>query len=275
MKVALLGTGKMGTAIARRLADAGFGLTLWNRTLEKAHAVGAGTVAATPAEAAAGADVVLSILYGPESVREVSTSLRPAAGQVFVEMSTSGPDVVEELAPRVEAAGASLLAAPILGSLPAIAQGTALILVGGDTAAFERVEPVLAAFGQPTPAGSRRDAAGLKLVSNAMLGVVNAAAAELLAAGRREGLDPEAVFKLLCRTVPYLEVRRRGFLERVHEPPLFQLEGLVKDLDLALEAGHESGAVMPIVMQIRELYAAAVPEHGREEMTALIERYPT
>ncbi|HEY4025159.1 MAG TPA: NAD(P)-binding domain-containing protein, partial [Candidatus Dormibacteraeota bacterium] len=153
MNVALLGTGKMGTAIARRLAAAGHDLTLWNRTRERARAVGVGRVADTAAEAAVPADVVLSILYDAASVREVYGGLDPRQGQVFVEMSTAGPEVAEELAPRLAAAGAELLAAPILGTIPAIEQATARILVGGDAAAFERVRPVLAAFGRPEMVG--------------------------------------------------------------------------------------------------------------------------
>ena len=274
VNVALLGTGKMGTAIARRIEGAGFDLTLWNRTPERARAVGAGRVASTAAEAVAGADVVLSILFDTASVREVYRGLEARTGQVFVEMSTAGPGVLEELAPRLLAGGGELLAAPILGSLPAIEQASALILVGGDPAAFARVQPVLAAFGQPEHAGTRRDAAALKLLSNAMLHVATLAAAELMATGRRAGLDEAAVFRLLCRTVPYLQARSRGYLERVHDRPMFELSGAVKDQGLALALGRAHGAAMPLLAVSRELFAMAEPEHGREEMTAVIERYP-
>lgn len=274
VNVALLGTGKMGAAIAHRLAGAGFELTLWNRTPDRARAVGAGRVAGTAAEAAESADVVLSILYDAASVRQVYGGLRPRRGQVFVEMSTAGAGVPDELAAGLAPAGAELLAAPILGSIPAIEQGSALILVGGDAAAFERARPVLAAFGQPELAGTRLDAASLKLLANAMLHVGTLAAAELMAAGRRSGLDPEAVFRLLCRTMPYLQARRRGYLEHAHDHPTFALSGAVKDQGLALDLGRAHGAAMPLLALSRELYALAEPEHGSEEMTAVIERYP-
>src|SRR5262245_887878 len=100
----------MGAAIARRIEGAGFQLTLWNRTLERARAVGAGSVAATPREAAGGADIVLSILFDPASVRQVYSGLQARNGQVFVEMSTAGPGVLEELAPPLAAGGGELLA---------------------------------------------------------------------------------------------------------------------------------------------------------------------
>jgi 3-hydroxyisobutyrate dehydrogenase len=274
VNVALLGTGKMGAAIARRLAAAGHDLTIWNRTLERARAVGVGRVADTAAEAAAAADVVLSILYDAASVREVYAGLGPRRGQVYVEMSTAGTEVVDEVAALVEAGGAELLVAPILGSMPAIEQGSALILAGGDADAFERVRPVLTAFGQPELAASRREAAGLKLLGNALLHVGTLAAAELMSSARRAGLDEAATFRVLCRIMPYLQARSRGYLERSHDRPLFTLSGSVKDQGLALEMGHAHGAAMPLLALSRELYAMAEPRHGHEEMTAVIETYP-
>jgi 3-hydroxyisobutyrate dehydrogenase len=276
VKVTLLGTGKMGAAIARRVAAAGFELTLWNRTVDRARAVGVGRVAERPEDALAGAEIVLSMLYDADAVRDVYARIEPAAapGQLFVEMSTAGPDLPEELARRLAARGAELLASPVVGSIPAIEQGTALVLVGGDQAAFERARPVLGAFGQPEHVGGRRDAACLKLVNNAYLSVCNLAAAELMAAARRAELDLEAVFRLLSRLVPYLQARRSGYMDGVHEPPLFQLDGWVKDLDLAMDTLHRSGAAAPVVALTREIFAAAVPEHGGREVTAVIERYP-
>ena len=273
MRVALLGTGKMGAAIAARLQGAGHPPVLWNRTLERARALGIGEVRRSAAEAAHGSEVVLSILYGPDSVREVYASLEPERGQVFVEMSTAGGDVLEEVAPRLRDAGAELLAAPILGSLPAIAAGNALVLVGGDRAAFDRAEGVLQAFSQPRHVGSRAQAAGLKLVNNAMLAACNLAAAELLATAAGAGLDQAVTFELLTRLVPYLQLRQRGFLEGIHSPAMFELSGLVKDLDLALTLGSADGAGMPFLQAARDIYAGAATEHGREEMTAVIESY--
>jgi 3-hydroxyisobutyrate dehydrogenase-like beta-hydroxyacid dehydrogenase len=272
VRVALLGTGKMGAAIARRLAAAGHDLVLWNRTPERAREVGAGRVAGSVEEAVAGAEIVLSIVYDASAVLGVLGRVRPA-GQLFVQMSTAGPDVEEQLAERLEAAGSRLLTAPILGSVPAIEQGSALILVGGDPEAFEAARAVLEAFGQPEYVGSRRAAAELKLLNNAMLGVVNLAAAELLAAGEREGLEAGTVFRLLTRMVPYLQARSRSLLERDHSGPMFDLDAIVKDLDLALDAGHAAGAAMPVAAQARELYGLASDQHGREEMTAVIELF--
>src|SRR5207247_4614845 len=121
--------------------------------------------------------------------------------------------------------------------------------------------------------GGHRAAAGLKLVHNAMLGACTLATAELTAVALRAGLDGETAFRLLARTMPSIRSSRASCLDRVQEPPLFEVVAMVKDLDLALELGRRAGAAMPSVAQARELFAAAVPEHGHREVTAVIERY--
>ena len=126
-RVAILGTGKMGSAIAGRLDEAGFELVLWNRTRSRAEALGLGTVADTPAAAASGVDIIISSLTGPDAV--LATYLGPdgalaaGAGKHFVDMSTAGPDLVADLAPHVAAAGGTLVDAPILGRSTARPRG--------------------------------------------------------------------------------------------------------------------------------------------------------
>jgi 3-hydroxyisobutyrate dehydrogenase-like beta-hydroxyacid dehydrogenase len=184
-------------------------------------------------------------------------------------MSTAGADVVEQLASRFP----HLLAAPIVGSIPAIEAGTASILVGGDAADYGRAEPVLRAFGEPIHVATRRQAVALKLVTNAMFGVCSAVAAELQGMGERAGLEAEAVFGLLERTMPYLKARKRGYVDHDHSAPLFFIKDMVKDLDLALALAHRSGAAMPLLAIARELYAEVALERPTDEITALIERY--
>jgi 3-hydroxyisobutyrate dehydrogenase-like beta-hydroxyacid dehydrogenase len=121
-RIAVLGTGRMGSALARRLAGAGFELTLWDRTADRAKALGVGKVAASRAEAVRGAEFVLSSLTGPEAVRATflgpGGALEGAHGQVFIEMSTAGPDVEAELEPLVAANGSLLLdATPPMSSV--------------------------------------------------------------------------------------------------------------------------------------------------------------
>src|SRR5260370_22352407 len=116
MRVAILGTGKMGGAMARRLASAGHDLTLWNRTRARAEALGVGRVAASPADAAQGADVVISMLTDAVAVRAAylgaDGAAKAAKRQVFVGMSTPGPRIAKQLAPLTRKAGAQFVDAP-------------------------------------------------------------------------------------------------------------------------------------------------------------------
>jgi 3-hydroxyisobutyrate dehydrogenase-like beta-hydroxyacid dehydrogenase len=141
-RVAVLGTGKMGSALARRLAESGFEPTLWNRTRSRAEQVGVGRVVDTPADAVRAADVVISNLTGPDAVRATyggpQGAIAGASGQLFVEMSTAGPDVLAELAPQLAATGSALVDAPIVGVPPVVLRGAAALLAGGTPADVER-----------------------------------------------------------------------------------------------------------------------------------------
>ncbi len=269
MRVALLGTGKMGAAIARRLDGAGHQVALWNRTRERAQAVGVGEVHAHPADAVDGAEIVLSIVTDARAVAEVYDQLEPDEGKVYVEMSTAGAEVLDRLAARFK----HLLAAPIGGSVPAIDNASAVILAGGAQEDYQRAEPVLKAFGEPRLVGSRRQAVAMKLLNNAMFGVCSVVAAELQSMGERAGVDAEAVFGILQRTMPYLQARKRGYTDHDHSDPLFFLRDIVKDLDLALGLAHSASASTPLLALARELYAAAAQERPTDEITAVIERY--
>ena len=276
-RVAVLGTGKMGSALARRLADSGFELTLWNRTRARAEQVGVGRVAATPAEAARGAEVVITSLTGADAVRAALTgpdgALAGAGGQLFVEMSTSGPDVVAELEPRVLATGSSLVDAPIVGAPPAVLRGAAALLVGGAPVDVERARPVLERIGEVRHAGALGSGARLKLVANSMLATLTTAATELLAAGEGAGLEAEQVFWVLARLVPGLEQRRAGLVEGRHEPPLFAMRDLRKDLDLALDLFHRSAADVPLTALVREFVGEAARVAPDLDISAIALRY--
>jgi 3-hydroxyisobutyrate dehydrogenase-like beta-hydroxyacid dehydrogenase len=259
--IAILGTGKMGSAIAARLAGAGFEVVLWNRTRSRAEALGLGVVADTPAAAARAADIIVSSLTGPEAVLAAylgpDGALTAGEGKHFVDMSTAGPDLVSELAAHVTEAQATLVDAPIIGAPPVVRAGEATILASGaeeDVAAASQVLRVLGTVRQVGPLGS---AARLKLVANSMLADVVLAAAELQVAGEHAGLDPGDVFWVLTRFAPALEARRAGYIENRHTPTMFALRDLRKDLDLALAAFSRSAAPTPLTRSARELVNTA------------------
>jgi 3-hydroxyisobutyrate dehydrogenase-like beta-hydroxyacid dehydrogenase len=275
--VAILGTGKMGSAIAARLSEAGFEVVLWNRTRSRAEALGIGTVAETPAAAARAADIVVSSLTGPEAVLAayLGTDGALSAGTRgrFVDMSTAGPQLVSDLVGYVAAARATFIDAPIIGAPPLVKAGRAAILVGGADEDVAAANPVLTALGTVRHVGPLGSASRLKLVANSMLADVVLAAAELQVAGEGTGLDPEDVFWVLQRFVPALEARRAGYLEGRHAPPMFALRDLHKDLDFALALFDKSNLRTPLTHTSSELVTAVADTTPDLDISAVLLPY--
>lgn len=277
MRVAIIGTGRMGGAMARRLKSQGHELTLWNRTRERAEALGVGMVAATPSEAARDAEVVISMLTDADAVRAAylgeEGAVKSVKGQVFVEMSTAGPDVSAEIAPKLEKAGAQYIEAPVIGSVPAVEAGSLVVLAAGSKAAIDRARPVLQALGEVRHVVELGSAAALKLVANSMLAGVTALAAELQSAGTGAGLDVEDVFWAISRIAPVLNMRKAGLVEHRYEPVLFALRDAVKDLGLALEVYQRNASATPLTEKTKELYQRAAKSVGDLDMSAIASLY--
>jgi 3-hydroxyisobutyrate dehydrogenase-like beta-hydroxyacid dehydrogenase len=282
-RVAVLGTGRMGGAIARRLSAKGIEVSVWDRTRSKAEALGVGRVARSPADAVREAEVVISMVTGPTAVRDVyfgPAGVFEAAAQraiTIVEMSTAGPGVTQELATAAERNGAKLIEAPVLGSIPAVESGTLVILAGAhrveDLAA---ARPILQHLGEVHYVGEPGSAAALKLVANAMLAIVSAASAELLAAATQHGLNPEQVFWALARIAPGLKVREAGFVRDVHQPTMFAMRDLLKDLDLGLalfQPVRGSGSRVPLTSLVRDLFAGVASRAPDLDITAIVKAY--
>lgn len=277
-RIAVLGTGRMGSAIAKRLRASGFELRLWNRTREKAEGLGLGPVASTPAEAIQGADVVLSSLTDAAAVRAVylgadGVLAHVTGNQLVVEMSTAGPEVAEELGKQARTRGVHLLEAPVLGSVPAVESGTLAVLVGGAPEDLEQVRPVLERLGEVRHIGPPGSAARLKLVANSMLGITSAAAAELLAGGTGSGLDRGTVFWTLARYAPFLKAREAGFVRGQHAPAMFAVRDLVKDLDLALRVYGQAQVPVPLTEKTRALFADTMRDASDLDISAITGRY--
>jgi 3-hydroxyisobutyrate dehydrogenase-like beta-hydroxyacid dehydrogenase len=277
--VAVLGTGRMGGAIARRLSASGFELTVWDRTVAKAEALNLGRVALTPIEAIAHAEIVISSLTDEGAVREVYLGAHGAFGNaaatknLFVEMSTAGPESIEELSDEAGRRGLHLLEAPVLGSVPAVESGTLGVLVGGSPQDLAQARPILERLGEIHYVGSLGSAARLKLVANTMLGITSAAAAELLAAGTAAGLDREQVFWALVRYAPALKAREAGFMRDQHQPTMFAVHDLVKDLGLALDVYERANADVPLSRETHELFAETASRSGNLDISAIVTAY--
>jgi 3-hydroxyisobutyrate dehydrogenase-like beta-hydroxyacid dehydrogenase len=273
-RVAVLGTGKMGGAIARRLKTGGFQVSVWDRTRSKAEALDVGHVADSPAAAAREAEVVISMVTGPQAVRDLyfgPAGVFAAAGEkALVEMSTAGPAVAQELANAARLIGAKLIEAPVMGSVPAVNSGSLVILAGAAQAAdLEAARPVLSRLGEVHYVGDLGSAAGLKLIANSFLAILSAGAAELMAAGTRRGLDPERIFWVLTRAAPGLKAREAGFLRNTHEPTMFAMRDLLKDLDLGLSLYR----LAPLTSLTRELFAEVAAQAPDPDISAIVNAY--
>lgn len=205
MRTAFLGLGRMGTPMARRLLAAGHVTVVWNRTAARAEPlVAEGAIAAaSPAEAASGADLVISSLAGPSAVEEVLAgpqgafgALRPDA--LVVEMSTIGPAAVTDLARRLPA-HAGIVDAPVLGSVPAAEAGKLTVLVGGEQTAVARVVPVLEELGSVVQCGRLGSGAALKLVVNAGMITAVTVLGETLSLARSLQVPTDRALELLAR----------------------------------------------------------------------------
>ena len=276
-RVAVLGTGRMGGAIAHRLVASGFDLQVWDRTAAKASALNVGRVAQTPAEALRDADIVISSLTNAAAVHDVYLGPQGAFGTstaaLFVEMSTAGPESIDELSREARTRGLRLLEAPVLGSVPAVESGTLAVLVGGSRDDLEAARPVLERLGEIHHVGGFGSAARLKLVANTMLAITSAAAAELLAAGTAAGLDREQVFWALVRFAPALKAREAGFMRDQHTPTMFAVHDLVKDLGLALEVFERTNAAVPLTREARSLFADTASESSDLDISAIVNAY--
>lgn len=254
MTVAVVGTGRMGAAMARRVAGAGFATVLFNRTRESAEALARGTgsaVAGTAREAGSAADVVLVSLADDAALvatfggdEGLVAGLRP--GTVVCDTSTVHPDTIRELAPAVAGRGATLLDCPVSGSVPLVLAGTLTVMAGGDAAALEKARPVLASYASTVfHLGDVGAGATMKLVVNALLGALNVALCEAFVLAERSGLDPQTVYDVFeagAAGAPYVKYKRAAFLDPDQTPVAFSLDLVAKDQALISRLAAEVGA---------------------------------
>lgn len=261
--IAFCGLGRMGLPMAARLLDAGHDVRVWNRTPGKAGSlVDAGaTEAGSPAVAAAGAEVVVTMLADPAAVEDVVSSADLRAGTTLVEMSTIGPDAVRSLAARLPE-GVDVLDAPVLGSIPQATEGTLKIFVGGDAEVFERRRPVLEAMGTPRHLGPLGAGAAMKLVANSTLGALMTGLAEALALADGLGLAEADVLDILSESPLGVTAKgKRPLIESGVYTPNFTLGLAAKDLRLVMEAAQAAGVELRLAAAARSWLERA-DEHG-------------
>lgn len=249
MRVAFLGLGRMGVAMARHVLDGGHELTVWNRTPRKAHAlVAAGAVEAkTAAEAVGRAEVVVLMLFGPDSVRAVLPQVLSAAppGVLVVDSTTIGPAAAREFGALSTEHGARYVDAPVAGSTGPATDGTLGVLVGASERDWADAEPLLHLWGDPArvrrvgPVGSGN---ALKLVVNQGIGVLAAGLGESLKLGTELGLDRTLVLDVLgMGAYGWTLNQKRSMVEAGDfSGTQFSVDLLAKDLGLAVQAARDA-----------------------------------
>jgi 3-hydroxyisobutyrate dehydrogenase-like beta-hydroxyacid dehydrogenase len=280
--VALLGAGRMGSAMARSIARAGHELVVWNRTpgtaLELAAVLG-GTTVATPAAAAAAADICLSMVADEAAVRalyEGDDGLLAGArpGTVLIDASTVPPAVMKSFESAARAAGVGILDAPVSGSVSLAEAGTLTIMVGGDAADVERARPVLEAIGArifhlgPLGAG-----AAMKLAVNTLIFGLNEALAEGLVLAERAGIDRALAYDVLAASAagaPFVGYKRAAFLDPAATPTAFSLQLAEKDLRLITQLADGLGLRLPqAATNLDVIHRAQVGGRGDQDFSSV------
>lgn len=287
--VAFLGLGAIGRPMARRLAEAGHQLAVWNRTADRAASFARETGARhadTPADAARGAAIVITCL--PTS-REVETLLDGSDGLLaglgddaaFVDCTSGDPATSRRIAARLAQRGIPFLDAPVSGGTSGAEQGTLTVMVGGDASVLERVRPTLEAFGKkivhcgPVGAGD-----ALKAVNNALLAVHVWATAEGLAALSKAGVKADVALDVINASSGRSNASMNLFPERVLTrafPRTFRLALLDKDVGIAAGVTREQRVPAPVLQLAAELMTVARGALGEEadhvEMVKLVEQW--
>jgi 3-hydroxyisobutyrate dehydrogenase len=282
--VAVLGAGgTMGFPIARNIARAGLPARAWNRSRGKAEPLTAdgAVVTDTPAEAAQGASIVLTMLADGESVlqtMDAEDGALPVMARrddpdhpIWLQMSTIGEEATERCAGLANRYGLGFVDAPVLGTRQPAEQRKLVIFESGPEEARPRVEPVFDAIGHRTiRAGQAGAGTRLKLVTNSWVLAVVEAGAETIALAEGLGLDPSLFFQALeggALDLPYLRMKGQAIAKRDFDPA-FRLTLAAKDAELVAQSAGQHGLDLPLFDLIARRLGEGTAEHGDKDFCA-------
>ena len=282
-RVAVLGTGKMGAGMARSMLRSGLDVAVWNRSPDRAAPLaGDGAhVAGAVAEAVAGADAVVTMLWDGDSVAEVVTEALPAAptGVLWAQTSTvSVHDASDRLPALAARYGARYLDAPVLGTRQPAEEGKVIVLAAAPAPLREPVTPLFDAIGARTVWVSEHpgDGTRLKLVANSWVQTMVAAAGQAIAMAQGLGLDPQVFLDTIKGSAvdaAYLHVKGQAMIAGQF-PPAFAVNGAIKDTGLIADVMRETGTGAALMDAVREQFRkAAGSGHGEEDMAAVVRAF--
>lgn len=278
-KIGLIGLGLMGRPMGMNLLKAGHPLAVWNRTASRAdELVAAGaTLAISPREAAAGADVLITMLSDPPALEEVlwgsafrsggAAGVSPAdaalpalkSGSIYIDSSTVSPDLARKIAAACGEKGVRFLDAPVTGGDWGAKKGELVFMIGGEAETLKAVEPILGVMGKrwfhlgPNGAGQT-----IKLAMNSILALQIEALAEALALVTAAGLKGESLVEVMQSSMArsgVMDVKAPNLLKGEY-PPSFPLRLMHKDISLALDLAKQLGVTLPAAAAARETYGS-------------------
>ena len=278
----MIGTGRMGAAMAGTIHRAGFDTVLWNRDASKAERVGGRLgvpVATTAAEAVTEVDVVLTSLADDAAVERVYlgpegivAGIGPST--VAIDVSTVDPRTIERVGDAVDRTGAGFLDTPVSGSVSTVEAGTLTIMVGGAAELLERVRPVLDALAQRiVHVGGRGAGAAMKLAVNNLVHGLNVALCEALVLAERAGVDRAIAYDVFAGGAggaPFVQYKRAAFEDPGGTPVAFSLDLVAKDYELITALAERVGAPVEQATTSADIVRRAIAEgYGDRDLSAI------
>lgn len=277
----VIGTGKMGLPMATNLINAGYEVIAFNRSsksLDELTRLGA-SKAASLADVATNADVILSSLTNQQSVRDVylgndAISSHARDGQIYIETSTNDIALIKEIDAALSARGAHLLDSPVSGGVPGAVNGTLTVMAGGEEAVYNSVSEILEVIGGnvhhlgPVGAGT-----AMKLVNQLLVGINMAAVAEALVLGANAGASPEKILEVISTSFGGSRMLDRGVPLIINRnfAPATPVDLIRKDLGIVVDAAEANGLPLDISRAVLSLFDRAHNEGlGDNDMTAIV-----
>jgi 3-hydroxyisobutyrate dehydrogenase len=283
-RIGFVGLGIMGSRMAANLRRAGYELTVYNRTRERAEAWAAeqgATVASTPAAVGAASDIVITMVVDGTQVQMVllgdnGVAEGAADGTLCVDMSTIAPGDSRRIARALAERGVAFVDAPVTGSSPKAEDGTLTVMAGGATEDFQRAQPLFEAMGELVVHVGEEVGQGemVKLINNAVAAANAHTLAQALVVGRATGVDLDALVEVMGAGSggSAMLALKSGPMREHDYSTLFKLEHMLKDVRLCLEEGQAAGVPFPAAAQVREALTAGMGRGlGDADFAAVLE----
>ena len=279
--IGFIGIGHMGSHMAQRLLDAGYQVTVYDRTEEKAQEVGqrGALVAQTAKELAANCQIVMVCVTNDEAQHDVMFGPDGAlagvhAGSIIIDLSTVSPDASRRLFQAAQEQGVSMIDAAVSGSVPQVDQGSLVIFVGGEQTTYQECKPLLDVLGTNSfYMGASGMGTTMKLVVNTLLGLGMQALAEAIALGEKAGVEKGLLLDVLGQTA-VLTPGQKSKLDNVRRgqyPTSFALSLMHKDFSLVLSQAYDLSVSMPATAAAQQMYTAAMAKGMDEDFSIMIQ----